>query len=113
MLTVLAAVAQFEHTRLAERLTDAKAQLRHEGRHTGGTRPFGFRLAKPPKGMKGVAPLLVPIPEEQAAIKDIVRLRGEGLPLMRIQAAIAQRGFRLSYQTVANVIERARHAAAA
>jgi DNA invertase Pin-like site-specific DNA recombinase len=35
MLTVLAAVAQFERTRISERLTE----LRRTGRHQGGTRP--------------------------------------------------------------------------
>jgi putative DNA-invertase from lambdoid prophage Rac len=56
MLTVLAAVAQFERTRLAERILDAKAELCRTGRHQGGTKPFGWRLG-PPAG-KGTAPVL-------------------------------------------------------
>jgi DNA invertase Pin-like site-specific DNA recombinase len=37
VLTVLAAVAQFERERISELVKDSKAQLRHENRHQGGT----------------------------------------------------------------------------
>jgi putative DNA-invertase from lambdoid prophage Rac len=104
MLTVLAAVAQFERTRLAERIIDAKAELRRTCRHQGGTRPFGWKLG-PPRG-KGNAPALIPYLAEQAAIVDIVQLRDKGKTLMAIKAAMAERGFRMSHQTVANLIAR-------
>ena len=112
MLTVLAAVAQFERTRLAERILDAKGELRRTGRHQGGTRPFGWRLG--PVNGKGTAPALVPDPAEQKALRDIVRLReDEGRTLMAVKALMAERGFKLSHQTIANICERARLAGAA
>ena len=111
MLTVLAAVAQFERTRLAERILDSKAELRRTGRHQGGTKPFGWRLG-PPAG-KGTAPVLYPDPAEQKAIREIVRLRGEGETLMGIKRVLAEGGIALSHQTIANICERAKLVAAA
>jgi DNA invertase Pin-like site-specific DNA recombinase len=106
MLTVLAAVAQFERTRLAERILDAKAEMRRTGRHQGGTRPFGYRLAPRPASAKGTAPVLIPDEAEQEAIAEIVRLRAYGMPLKQIQAAMSTRGFRLSHQTIDNIAKR-------
>jgi DNA invertase Pin-like site-specific DNA recombinase len=111
MLTVLAAVAQFERTRVAEWIIDAKGELRRTGRHQGGHRPFGFKLG-PPTG-KGRAPTLIPDPKEQAAIAEIVRLREAGSTLMAIKATMAARGIKLSHQTISALCERARLAAAA
>jgi DNA invertase Pin-like site-specific DNA recombinase len=98
MLKVLAAIAQFERTRLAERIIDAKAELRRTRRHQGGTRPFGCRLGAP--FVKGRAPTLTPDPKKQAAIAEIVRLRGEGWTLKKIQAPMGARGFPKSHQTI-------------
>jgi putative DNA-invertase from lambdoid prophage Rac len=111
MLTVLAVIAQFERTRLAERILDAKGELRRTNRHQGGTRPFGWRLG-PPSG-KGNAPALIADPAEQKAIRDIVAMRDTGKTLMGIKAEMAERGFKLSHQTIANIAARARLAGAA
>jgi DNA invertase Pin-like site-specific DNA recombinase len=111
MLTVLAAVAQFERTRISERFTDAKAELRRTGRHQGGTQPFGYRFG-PPNG-EGKAVALIPDPKEQGAIRDMVRLRDQGHPLTAIQRMTAQRGFKMSHQTVDNLVKRGRLAEAA
>ena len=50
---------------------------------------------------------------EQATIADIVRLRGEGWTLMRIKAVMAERGHRMSIQTVDNIAKRAQLTGAA
>jgi hypothetical protein len=46
IVTVLAAVAQFERTLIPERIKDAKRNLRRGNRHHGGDRPFGWRLGE-------------------------------------------------------------------
>jgi hypothetical protein len=78
----------------------------------GGTAPFGYKLG-PPSG-KSRPPVLVPDPAQQAAIKTIVRLCGEGLTLHRIKSSmLTVHGIRLSHQTVANILARERPAVAA
>ena len=44
IMTVLAAVVQFERGLISERIKDAKRNLRRQGRHQGGVRPFGWRF---------------------------------------------------------------------
>ena len=107
IVTVLAAAAQFERTLISERIKDAKRNLRRSNRHQGGSRPFGYRFGKP--NGHGKARELIPHPDEQAAVADIVALRAEGKSLMTIRDAMRDRGFQISHQLVANTC--ARHAA--
>jgi DNA invertase Pin-like site-specific DNA recombinase len=44
IMTVLAAVAQFERSLISERMVAAKAQMRHQGLLQGGKAPFGYKL---------------------------------------------------------------------
>jgi hypothetical protein len=57
--------------------------------------------------------VVIPDPVEQEAIRDIVQMRDEGKTLMAIKAAMAERGHRMSHQTVDNLVKRARLAGAA
>jgi DNA invertase Pin-like site-specific DNA recombinase len=107
IMTVIAAVAQFERGLISERIKDAKANLRRAGKHQGGGRPFGWRFGK--ANGTGRARDLIPEPDEQAAIADIVALRSEGRSLMYIRDAMRAGGHPISHQLVANVC--ARHAA--
>lgn len=43
LFTIVAAVAEFERERIAERTREAMAALRRNGKYTGGTAPFGWR----------------------------------------------------------------------
>ena len=106
IVTVLAAVAQHERGLISERIKDAKANLRRNGRHLGGGRPFGWRFGE--ANGHGRARELIPDPEEQAAIAEIIRLRTEGCSLMAIRDTMRAQGFPISHQLVANTI--ARHA---
>ena len=108
IVTVLAAVAQFERTLISERIKDAKRNLRRGNRHQGGSRPFGYRFGR--ANGHGKARELIPDPIEQAAIADIVAMRTEGKSLMVIRDAMRARGHRISHQLVANTLQR--HAAA-
>jgi site-specific DNA recombinase len=107
IMTVLAAVARFERGLISERIKDAKRNLRRQGRHQGGGRPFGWRFGA--ANGHGRARELIPYSEEQAAIADIIAMRSEGRSLMAIRDAMRARGFPISHQLVANTI--ARHAA--
>jgi DNA invertase Pin-like site-specific DNA recombinase len=44
MFTILSAVAEMERDRASERMRDAKAELRRQGRYAGGNVPFGWRV---------------------------------------------------------------------
>jgi putative DNA-invertase from lambdoid prophage Rac len=105
MLTVLAAVSQFERTRIGERIRDARSHMRLQGKHLGGTRPFGYRL-KPPAAGNGKGPLLVPDPAEQKAIKRMLKMRAEGKTLFAIRDAVRAMGHHISHETVRQVLAR-------
>jgi len=107
IMTVLAAVAQFERGLISERIKDAKRNLRRSGRHQGGGRPFGWQFGE--ANGHGRARELIPDPDEQMALAEIIAMRGEGRSLMAIRDAMRARGFLISHQLVANTI--ARHAA--
>ena len=109
IVTVLAAVAQHERGLISERIRDAKTNLRRNNKHQGGGRPFGWRFGE--ANGHGRACELIPDPEEQAAIDEIIAMRAQGRSLMAIRDAMRARGFPISHQLVANTI--ARHAAGA
>jgi DNA invertase Pin-like site-specific DNA recombinase len=105
IVTVLAAVAQFERTLISERIKDAKRNLRRAGKHQGGGRPFGWRFGE--ANGHGRARELIPVPEEQQALADIVALRAEGRSLMAIRDTMRARGHWISHQLVAHTLQRA------
>jgi intein-encoded DNA endonuclease-like protein len=52
--------------------------------------------------------VLIPDPKQQAAIREIMRLRAQGQTLMRIKSALATNcNIEISHQTIANLIARA------
>jgi DNA invertase Pin-like site-specific DNA recombinase len=104
MMTILAAIAQFERGLISERIKDAKRVLRRGNRHQGGARQFGYQLGK--LSDNGTSRPLIPDPAEQAAIADIVVMRASGHSLMAIRDAMRGRGFQISHQTVRNVVAR-------
>jgi hypothetical protein len=104
IMTVLAAVAQFERSLIWERIKDAKRNLRRGNKHQGGKRPFGWRFGE--ANGHGRARELIPDEAEQAAIADIVSMRGAGATLMDIRDAMRERRHRISHQTVANILDR-------
>jgi putative DNA-invertase from lambdoid prophage Rac len=104
IMTVLAAVAQFEPSLISERIKDAKRNLRRGNKHQGGKRPFGWQFGE--ANGHGRARELVPDEAEQAAIADIVSMRGAGATLMHIRDTLRVQGFAISHQSVANVLAR-------
>jgi len=65
------------HKRHHERITDALADRKEEGKKTGGDVPYGYRLDSDNE-------TLIEDESEQAVIAEAVRLREEGLSLRRI-----------------------------
>ena len=94
---ILSNVAEFERDLCAERIRDAKRNLRRCNRHQGGKRPFVGR---------GKARDLIPDPAEQAAQAEIIELRQAGRSLVAIRDALRAQSFAICNQTVANIIER-------
>jgi DNA invertase Pin-like site-specific DNA recombinase len=105
MLTMVSAFAEFERDRISERIKDAKAQMRAEGRSLGGKRPFGYRVNQVGK--------LVKDPEEQAAIAQMHRLRRRGRSYREIAEAVRKKhAVPITHVTVMRVLSRetTRHA---
>ena len=96
VFTILSAVAEAERDRTRERIAEVKRDQRIRGRFLGGTAPFGWRV--------GDAGELVEVPEQQKAIRTMVRMRKAGKSLRAIADAMRAQGPAISHVTVAEVI---------
>lgn len=81
---MMAALAEFERDQLKERVSEAMAYAKAQGRRVG-TIPFGFDLGADRCH-------LVPNEAEQASIGMIQRFRSEGLSLREIAARLNEQG---------------------
>jgi DNA invertase Pin-like site-specific DNA recombinase len=99
VLTILAAIAEFERERIGERIRDAKRHQRRSGQYLGGDRPFGWRV-----GEDGI---LVEDEAEQRALADMRKMRDAGISFRNIAARIEQtHGIQISHQGVKRVLQR-------
>jgi putative DNA-invertase from lambdoid prophage Rac len=96
VFTILSAVAEAERDRTRERITEVKRDQRQRGRYLGGIAPFGWRV--------GADGAMEPVPEQQAAIKRIRRLHGQGLSLRAIAAEMKAAGVSISHVGVQSVL---------
>ena len=97
VFTILSAVAEAERDRTRERVAETKRDQRQRGRYLGGTPPFGWRV-----GEDGA---LVAIPEQQAAIRRIRRLKAQGLALRTIAETMRDAGVQISHVAVRSVLK--------
>ena len=104
VLTIMSAVAQFERARIGERIADAKAAMRHNGLHQGGTKPFGFKFGQ--RVGPGRTRKLLPDEKEQAAIATMRTMKADGASLMDIRDHLRARGFRISHESVQKILDR-------
>jgi len=74
--TILSAVAAAERDRTRERIAEVKRDQRQRGRCLGGKTPFGLRV--------GETGELIAIPEQQGAVRRMLRLNNQGLALRTI-----------------------------
>ena len=99
VFTILSAVAEAERDRIRERVSQVKQDQRGRGRYLGGKVPFGFVVSK--------AGDLVPMEQQQAAIRQALTLKAEGRPLRAIQQALEQAGHRLSLAALHRIVNEA------
>jgi site-specific DNA recombinase len=92
----VSAFAEFERDRIGERIRASKRAQKARGEHSGGPVPFGYRADDQQR--------LVPVPQEQHAIKRMRRLRSEGFSLRAISAKLAETGLKLSHVGVGRVL---------
>jgi DNA invertase Pin-like site-specific DNA recombinase len=86
VITIMAAVSQWEREAIGERTRDALRHKRSQG-HRVGNIPFGSRLSADGKRLE-------PDATEQEALKEIRRLRDEGASLRGIAMALNHRAYR-------------------
>jgi DNA invertase Pin-like site-specific DNA recombinase len=99
VLTILAAIAEFERERIGEPIRDAKRHQRRSGQYLGGDRPFGWRV--------GEDGMLVEDDAEQRALADMRKMRDAGTSFRSIAAQIEQtHGIQISHQGVKRVLSR-------
>jgi putative DNA-invertase from lambdoid prophage Rac len=86
VFTILSAVAEAERDRTRQRITEVKRDQRQRGRYLGGIVPLGWRV--------GASGELVPVPEQQAAMR---RLKDQGLALRTIANRMQASGVSISH----------------
>ncbi|MBT3045009.1 MAG: recombinase family protein [Candidatus Thiodiazotropha sp. (ex Codakia orbicularis)] len=94
--TIVAAFAEFERDRIAERITDTKASEKVKGRYLGGTRPFGYQVDS--NGF------LIPDQKEQNIIEQIISLHSLGNSLRGIADIVSTTQRKVSHMAVKRII---------
>ena len=106
---MLAVLAEFERDLVSERTKAALSVKRARGERLGGHMPYGFDVAAD-------GATLIENRAEQAVIRDILAMRSQGTPLVKIAGQLTARGVRTkhgnaawSHQTVRAIIQRNNH----
>lgn len=109
VITIMAAVSQWEREAIGERTRDALRHKRSQGQRVGNI-AYGFRLASDSKRLE-------PEADEQAVLAEIARLRSGGVSMRRIAATLNQsrlrtrRGTPWRLESVARVLKQGGNAA--
>jgi DNA invertase Pin-like site-specific DNA recombinase len=100
VFTLLAAFAEMERERIAERVLEGKRAKRAKGGHIGGTAPFGWRVVGSGKDAR-----LEPVQREQEAIRTIRRGRETGMS-HRALAELAKdvHGVQISHEAIRKML---------
>ena len=99
VLTILAAIAEFERERTAERIRDAKRHQQRAGKYLGGERPFGWQI-----GQDGA---LFEDQHEQSCLIEMRVLRSDGASYRAISKHIYDAsGISISHQGVKRALAR-------
>ena len=104
VFSILAAVAQFERERIAERITENRARLRDAGRYVGGRIPFGYRVEDGEDEEGRPARFLVEDEAKQEAIARMRAMRAKGASVRAIQSALADEGEPVALATIAKLV---------
>ena len=81
--------AEFERTRIAERMEDGRRGKKARGGHIGGTAPYGYRVVG-----AGREAMLERVPEEERIALRAAALRANGLSLRAVGERLEAEGFR-------------------
>ena len=100
-LTMTAAFAEMERTRIKERVTAAKSHQKKKGRYLGGAVPFGYKEVRVP-GQKGAG--LVPDEMQQRAIARVLELHQKRMSLRAIADDLRSLGARISHSCVSRIV---------
>jgi DNA invertase Pin-like site-specific DNA recombinase len=101
LFTILGAFADFERTRISQRISEVKQQQKEAGFFVGGTAPFGYRINEEGR--------LEPNPEQAKALAAIFRWRDEGFSLRKISDKLEREfGVNLTFMSVKNTLNRAK-----
>lgn len=95
-LTIVSAFAEFERDRIGERIRATKRAQKARGEYLGGPPPFGWQHDAERK--------LVPVPDQQKALRRIRTLHDQGLSPYKIADDLKARGTPLSHVTIRKVI---------
>jgi DNA invertase Pin-like site-specific DNA recombinase len=85
--SILASVAEFEKSRIADRMREGRTGKRQRGGHIGGQAPYGYRVEG-----KGRGATLVPVEAEQAIVQTVRDLRPQRLSYADIAAQLTAAG---------------------
>lgn len=96
VFTILSAVAEAERDRTRERIAEVKRDQKARNRYLGGVTPFGWSVEEGGD--------LVPVPDEQEALRQMRQLRAEGLSLRTIAERVSANGRRISHVSVKNLL---------
>ncbi len=94
--TIVASFAEFERDRIAERISDVKANEKEKGRFIGGSRPFGYQISKDG--------FLVKDATEQKMICHAKQLRSENKSYRTIAEQISSSGTNVSHMTIKKIL---------
>ncbi|MEW8659044.1 MAG: recombinase family protein [Candidatus Thiodiazotropha endolucinida] len=97
--TIVAAFAEFERDRIAERITDTKVSEKARGRYLGGSRPFGYKVDE--EGF------LVRDEDEQRIVTQVVSLREAGKSLRVIALKVSTPEIKISHMLVRRILNNA------
>lgn len=100
---ILACVADFERSRIMERITSGKDAKKAQGGYIGGRRPFGYQISG-----TGKDAVLVPDREEQKALLQMQELRKSGFSYTGIASAMRDLGVKVSHAGVKKILDRER-----
>lgn len=95
--TIVAAFAEFERDRIAERISDVKSNEKEKGRYLGGSRPFGYQIDNDGS--------LIEDDNEQQLINKITKYRKEKISFREIAKRVSTSESKVSHMLIKRVIE--------